>query len=52
MNSLLSVGKAKKEDFDLLMMDIAVAENEAKGEQACPVFGIVSTFTDWIFYRD
>ncbi|KAF1330259.1 hypothetical protein FI667_g5268, partial [Globisporangium splendens] len=36
---------------DILMMDLAIAENESKGVQVVNVFGIVSTFTEWIFYK-
>lgn len=45
------VVEAKKEDFDLLMMDIAIAENEREGATVTPVFGIVSNFIQWNFYR-
>lgn len=51
------VVECKKDDIlqgqaqDLLMMDLAVADNEEQGVKATPVFGIVSTFTEWIFYR-
>ncbi|KAF1330150.1 hypothetical protein FI667_g5261, partial [Globisporangium splendens] len=53
----LLVVEAKKEDFDqgkaqdLVLMDVAIAENEKQGVKITPVFGIVSTFTEWNFYR-
>lgn len=53
----LLVVEAKKEDFDqgkaqdLVLMDVAIAENERLGVKVTPVFGIVSNFLEWHFYR-
>jgi hypothetical protein len=35
----------------LMKMEIAIAENEREGIQATPLFGIVSNFVEWRFYR-
>ncbi|KAG6610329.1 uncharacterized protein IUM83_00592 [Phytophthora cinnamomi] len=36
---------------DLVLMDVAIADSEGKGIRASPVLGIVSTFSDWVFYK-
>ncbi|KAE9360505.1 hypothetical protein PF008_g1792 [Phytophthora fragariae] len=36
---------------DLVLVDVAIANNEDSDIQASPVFGVVSTFSDWVFYK-
>ncbi|KAF1317988.1 hypothetical protein FI667_g14259, partial [Globisporangium splendens] len=51
------VVEAKKEQFsqgqaqDFVMMDIALALNEEAGESSDEIYGIVSNYLMWIFYR-